>query len=128
MPGSFRQANMPELPVDLHTSLLPYVSILEEVLIPVVRRSRKLPKPGRSLERIKRRINEFITQHFGHSVHTAIVCFGLRVCCHEYMQAIEGGDRIDTEHAPFKLIDRVYELVQSFAQYCGADDYFLLEL
>jgi hypothetical protein len=89
MRQSFRTTSLPTLPLDLRKSLSPYLESLEEIVIPAVRNFRRVPTGRRTVMQITRRIQAEIQERIGQSVHPAILCYALRVCCHEAITCID---------------------------------------
>jgi len=128
MRQSFRTTSLPTLSPELRKSLSPYLESLEEIVIPAVRSFRKVPKGRRTIMQITRRIGAEIQERIGHSVHPAILCYALRVCCHETIACLDSAGSSAELRARFRLLDRAYGLVEAMCRHSGAGDYFILEL
>jgi hypothetical protein len=124
----FRTISLPALPPELRRSLLPYVESLEEIVIPAVRNFRTVPRDRKTVRQITRRIEEWLQARMTHPVHPAIMCYALRVSCHEAIKSIESAGVSTDTRAQVELLERAYELIETISRHCGAGDYFILEL
>jgi hypothetical protein len=125
---SFRAVSLPALPLELRKSLSPYVETLEDIIVPALRSFRTVPRSRKTVRQITKRIGAHLQDRIGHSVHLAIMCYALRVCCHEAIARIDNAGSPAEQRAQFQLLDRAYALVETISRQCGAADYFILEL
>jgi hypothetical protein len=125
---SFRAVSLPALPLEMRKSLSPYVESLEDIIVPAVRSFRTVPRSRKTVGQITRRIGALLQDRMGHNVHPAIICYALRVSCHETISRIDRAGSPAEQRAQIQLLDRAYELVETISRQCGAADYLILEL
>ena len=116
-----RNAPLPKLRPENRAKLEPFLSTLNQVLMPRARRAGFRMAGKRTLATLTAGIDAALTNAIGHTIEPVIVFFAFRRCCQMYAAAISEGAPVSLQRRQFHLIDCAWRLIVELEQFDQVD-------
>jgi len=100
-------------------SLEPYAEAFEIVVLPYVWRHRRTETTDRHASSLARRLRQRLRTATGHPVHSALVCYAMRLCCHYHLLAVEAKGRARDIEVHRVLVDAAFGTIAKLEEYHG---------
>ena len=106
------------MPGRTRRSLEPFSAAFESLLLPFIRQA-NAPEADRLIARLACRIRRSVNSAAGHPVHPALICYGLRLSCHYYHQAIRSRGTAQEMDLHQDLLDTASGAITKMEEYFG---------
>ena len=128
MRSTHKTNQLPDLDEATRNSLSPFIAVFDETIVNKARRCGRRPigKPG--ISDLARTVELAITEQIGYSMHPAIVCYALRLCCGYYIESLDGTGSVTLFRAQHELLDNAYNLILKLGGHYHTEEFLILEL
>lgn len=108
-----------QIPVNVRRSLLPFAEIFESILLPQVWRNGNTIIDNERIPALGKRIKRRLRKLSGRPVHSAIACYGLRLCCYYHVRALRRTGKAADMNLHQDLIDAVFGTIAKMEELFG---------
>ena len=126
MTYTLAKVSLPSLSAADSLRLQPFSGAIESILFPKARRAGFRRAGRKSLSRLNRTIEIFLSEAVGHEIDQAITVFGLRRACQFYIAAIEKQTSGSLRRGQIHLLDCVWRLIVELQQHLELTETLLL--